>query len=474
MELKFLKILIIEDESDFVDEIKSVVLEICRDPEFVIAGCKETATRAIELDFFDLIFLDLKIPSTTGSMDSDAQHGRNLLDVAIANAPGTPIFMLTGSSAEQFLPDMMALSQQVDIWGCGKPIPLIGFQPKHRFNGIDEKVRPYFQSFQTASEIELSTACDLDIATARLIKIFTNSVGGVFCRVSRIGGGLSEALVYKLQVDDGTGARIHESIAKIGPPSHIKDEVERHDRFISRLEAQATPRKVAVLSSGARATSGVFYSLATASDLNGFSYTEAGSSLIVEKIRNLLLRWTENAPQRRTTIGDIRRSFIADEAFSGISHLINHDWVEGFEKNQVQAKWGCVHGDLHGLNVLVSPGNVPVIIDYGDVGERPLSTDPITFELSVFFHPEGPLKGSEWPDRERSRLWGQSAFIDSSCPYSEFFTSCHAWAESVSVGKRERAAVAYSYLVRQLKYPGVDARRVNDLLDGAKSLYDIG
>lgn len=247
-----MNILIIEDDADFVEEIKLRVDVLCREPLYTVAASFEEASKLIVSDFFDFIFLDLKLPTVTGSMDSDPQHGRNLLDIAITNAPGTPVFMLTGSSAEQFLPDMMALSHQVDIWGHGKQLPLIGFQPKHRLDTLDDKIRPYLEAFDSVSEVELNATCDLNIPITRLIRIFTASVGGVYCNVARIGSGLSDASVYKLEVNDGTGVRIHNSIAKIGLPSNIQDEVERHDKFISRLEPYATPRKVAVLAHGAK------------------------------------------------------------------------------------------------------------------------------------------------------------------------------------------------------------------------------
>lgn len=467
-----MNILIIEDDADFVEEIKSRVNALCRDPQYTVAGDFETAASLIESDFFDLIFLDLRLPTSIGSMDSDPQHGRNLLDISISYAPGTPVFMLTGSSAEQFLPEMMALSHQVDIWGHGNELSMIGFQPKHRINNLDEKIKPYLEAFDSVSEVELNANFELDIATSRLIRIFVASVGGVYCNVSRISGGLSDASVYKLQVDDGAGVRIHNSIAKIGLPSNIQNEVERHDRFISRLEPNATPRKVAMLAYGAKKTSGVFYSLAAASELNGFSFVDQNSSLIIDRLRIILLRWTDSAPQCRTTIGDIRRSFIDDDSFQSVTGLIEHDWVERFETVSIQVKWGCVHGDLHGLNVLVSPDQMPVLIDYGDVGERPLSTDPITYELSIFFHPEGPYQHSDWPSDNTAQSWGRTNFVDTECPAPDFFNNCRIWAEAVSVGKRERAAVAYGYLVRQLKYPRCNTRRVNALLDGVKRLFD--
>ena len=468
-----MNILIIEDDPDFVGEIKTRVDQLCREPMYTIAACVQSATEKLEREFFDLIFLDLKIPSTTNSMDSDPQHGRNILDIAKTVAPGTPIFILTGSSAEQFLPEMMKLSHQVDIWGQNKELPLIGFQKKHRIDELNDAIKPYIEACDSVCEVEVNESDDISFSVIRIIKIFTALVGGVFCNIRRIGGGLSDASVYKLEVKDGNGSTIHNSVAKIGEPHTIQDEVERHDRFIQRLGSNATPRKVAVLNYGAKKTSGVFYSLAIASELNGFSFIDEGAGKLIEGIIGCLQAWNRASTQRRVTIKEIRRTFIDDECFNRIRPLISHEWVDNFEMNSVQINWGCVHGDLHGLNVLSSSDSVPVLIDYGDVCECASSRDPITFELSVFFHPEGPLRNSAWPNNELATLWGQVEFINDDCPATEYFKSCREWSVKVSVGRRERAAVAYGYLVRQFKYEGCNIQRANAFLEGVKQLYDI-
>lgn len=467
-----MNILIIEDENDFVEEIKNKVSLLCREPIFTVAPFVEIACKYLNEEFFDLIFLDLKLPTAEQAMDSDPQHGRDLLDFTRSVAPGTPVCMLTGSSAEQFLPEMMALNHQVDIWGQGRTLSLIGFQPKHRVNRLDEFINPYISACDAACDVELDTNFDLDIRVARLVRTFTSSVGGVFCEVRKLSGGLSGALVLKLTVKDGSGAKIHDSIAKVGSHTHIQDEVDRHDRYILRLEASATPRKVAVLNYGAKDKAGVFYSLASASDSTGFSILPNGSKQVIDAITDSLKRWSDAATQRRVTIASIRNSFISDEQFSEVRKLIRHEWIDGFERNKVQVNWGCAHGDLHGLNVLLSDALAPVIIDYGDVGEGAVSKDPITFELSTFFHPDGPLRDSVWPTEDEALLWGQQEFTKGGNPAEEFFESCRQWAEAVAAGKRERAAVAYGYLIRQLKYPSCNVERVNQLLAGAKRLYD--
>jgi hypothetical protein len=112
-----------------------------------------------------------------------------------------------------------------------------------------------------------------------------------------------------------------------------------------------------------------------------------------------------------------------------------------------------------------------VLIDYGDVAEGPASLDPVTLELSVLFCPQTiPLMG--WPAHEQAQRWGNTDVFLDGCPAAEFIRACRAWAFEVSAGQREVAAVAYSYLMRQLKYPDTDKELVLALLDGVRRYYE--
>lgn len=469
-----MNILIVEDDADFVEDITKRISSICRDPVLTTVMSRNSAIETIRNEFFDIIFLDLRIPTHDGAMDSTPENGRAVLDYSLTTAPGTPIFILTGSPSEEFLPDIWELNHSVNIWGQGPPLQVIGFQQKHRIAQLDKKIAPYIHGCINACDVEIDTAETLPIADSRLIKIFTRTVGGCFCKVDLIPGGMSGAHVYSLLVTDEQGAKIHNAIAKLSKASVIANEVERYDHFILRLDAGATPRKLLVLSHGARDISGVFYSLADTYTKNAFTFISSCPPQLVPSIAQLMKKWREAAYQRRTTIKFIRQQFIDDHKFEEIKHLISHNWIDNFEASPIQVNWGCTHGDLHGFNILVTDALTPILIDYGDVSENACSVDPITLELSSLFHLNSPMKGQGWPSTSTANAWGQDEFIDDACPAPEFLKSCHEWAESTAVGRRERSAVAYGYLVRQLKYDDCDQSLVNALLTGVKRLYDRG
>ena len=92
-------------------------------------------------------------------------------------------------------------------------------------------------------------------------------------------------------------------------------------------------------------------------------------------------------------------------------------------------------------------------------------------ELSLIFHPETILDAS-WPTIRQARLWGDLDAYLEDCPYEVYVRSCRRWAEEVSAGKREILVVAYSYLLRQLKYEDTNKELALALLDGVMKSFE--
>jgi Ser/Thr protein kinase RdoA (MazF antagonist) len=132
-------------------------------------------------------------------------------------------------------------------------------------------------------------------------------------------------------------------------------------------------------------------------------------------------------------VRDVRRLFLIDEKTPPLVEKFSLRWVDTFEQRRLQTRWSCVHGNLHGGNILVNGDGVPVLIDYGDVKEGPAAIDPITLELSVLFHPDRP-KNVTWPSAEQARAWADIPAYTQQRPFAEFIKACRAWSERVGVG----------------------------------------
>ncbi|MGH7310833.1 MAG: phosphotransferase, partial [Candidatus Rokuibacteriota bacterium] len=126
-------------------------------------------------------------------------------------------------------------------------------------------------------------------------------------------------------------------------------------------------------------------------------------------------------------------------------------WADA-ESRAIQIRRGPQHNDLHGLNVLVDDDR-PAMIDFAEVGESPIATDPLTLELSNYFHPRGVGCSAAGRAQILAGGWWTGAPDPAVAP---FVQECRQWAQAIAAGDRERLACAYSYAVRQLKYDDTD------------------
>jgi len=287
-----------------------------------------------------------------------------------------------------------------------------------------------------------------------------------------IGGGLSSAKVMRLKITDTSGASVHDAVAKLGSIAEVRDESIRFDSHISRLDPAATPRKVQTLEFGAKSRAGIFYGLADGFDFDAFGMASGElAAQVVANAKQATSRWRLKVGETRKSGQEIRQKLISDQDFHRATEPHRLLWLHEIEDRQVQTRWCCVHGDLHGANVLAKANADCVLIDFGDVGDGPASLDPITLELSLLFHPKGPLRGSTWPSpNQAAHLSDLDAYV-AECPATGFVRECRQWALEVAAGQREVAASAYSYLVRQLKYEDTNKDLILSLLEGVHDWF---
>ncbi|MCX4104764.1 response regulator [Aeromonas hydrophila] len=469
-----MKILIVEDDLEFVKVITGIFNRIFSGVSITVCGSKESAISEIEDKLFDLMVIDLSIPVSDLVQNESPVHGHTVFTTARVAAPGTPVIVLTGSSSEDFIESMLSMSGNNDIWGGGEPLPLVTLHKKHNLDSFPVVLKKYTNEILALREIELLRgSVKLSDAEDRLIRIFTRRVGGVLCDISEINGGLSGAHVFRLIVTDHHGNPVVDSISKIGSINDIKDEGSRYDRYVLRLPPAATPRKYPVLDHGAKDMAGVFYGLADGYTENAFSIRTVSThaTQVVASIEALFENWSVDN-QNRKTVSDVRRRLIDDANYVKVVNKFSLDGLDELESSYIQVRWGCVHGDLHGCNVLISNENSPILIDYGDVGDGPSCLDPITLEFSLFFHHDSPLKGMTWPTEQQSLNWSNLDSYLIGCPYPDFIRACREWTMRTAAGERDIAATAYAYFVRQLKYQDVNSSLALSLIEGAKDFYN--
>ena len=461
---------------DFIEEIQEILFALPGQKKIKIAHSRDEAYSLLEDGFLDLVILDLKIPTVSGALDANPEHGHVVFNKIRSEAPGTPIFVLTGSPVEDFIPSLLQNQQQIDIWSEGKKTGTIEFLKKYKINTCPEILIPIANAIERLSDVELDhEGLDLSLAEDRLLRIFAKKFQGARCVVSKLGGGLSGARVIRLYVTDSQGVQVHNAVAKLAKLDAILREGQCFDDHVARLRPEATPRKLATLEFGAHNLAGIFFSLQAGFDNSVFEVARHypnRCSTIIKSVESTTKPWVSGVPETRKTIREFRRRILSDQSFEEIQAAFGLDWVSDFEGKEIQARWACIHGDLHGCNILVSAKNTTALIDYGNVGNGPASLDPVTLELSVLFHPEAVVPAGAWPSGEQAKAWGNldSYLVD--CPFPEFTQECRQWAFRVATGKRDVAASAYSYLIRQLKYDDTNKELAICLLEGVKSFYD--
>ncbi|WP_151742576.1 response regulator [Acinetobacter seifertii] len=439
-------ILIIEDEQYIHDAIAKKINGLVN---ITSSYDLESSLNHIENGNYDLIILDLAIPSIIGLLDHDPQHGLQCFYRIKDHAFGTPVIIFTGSTAEDFIDQLLISQDVVNLWG--EELSLIRFSKKYNILEGLNLIDSYKRKWLNLNSIEITNVgFDLDWFNKRLFKIFVLNKKGVRGIVEVVGGGLSEAEVYKMAVYNSQGNIIFNVICKIANSKIIAQETNNYNNFICRLPNNASARLIDTIKVGAKNKVGVFYSLAQGFNDHFFSdRVLSDSANVFNALKGFYEGW--EVSEKRIQIGDIRKLVLSDKNLEIIIQKYNLDWVSNFEEINVQVNWGCCHGDLHGLNILVKD-ETAILIDYGDVKEAPSCLDPITLELSLLFHPKGPLLVSnKISDVMIESFFSENLKIEDSYCH-DYINECRKWISDKSIGKKEVLSVRYAYLIRQLKY----------------------
>jgi CheY-like chemotaxis protein len=467
-------VLLVEDDDDFVAELSATVAEADPGARVTIARGRQRACELLETEFFDFAVLDLKIPTQENGLDASPEHGMFVFQHARLVSPGTKLFVLTGSPSDDFTSDMLKQKHDADVWGEGQSIATVEFLKKINLVQAPPIIRQMLSAIASLSDVELELdGVNLTIGQDRLTRIVARRFGAVKVAVSPLGSGKSGAVPLRLHLFDANGTTIQRVVAKLGQHAKVRDENVRHDKHVVLLDGAATPRKIVMLEYGAGSTAGIFYQLAEGYGASLFAMLADNDERAAEAVRaasQATARWSQGTAQERRSIAAIRRCWVNDEKAIELAANYGLGWMPGFEAVEIQTRWCCVHGDLHGENVLVSADAGAVLIDYGDVAFSVVSYDPVTLELSAVLQ-ENPTKSSAWPTLEQCQAWHEPDRYLEGSPIPAFVRACREWATASAAGKREIAAAAYCYLLRQLKYPDTDKERIVALMEGARAMF---
>ena len=257
--------------------------------------------------------------------------------------------------------------------------------------------------------------------------------------------------------------------SKLGRYDAIASEIERYEREVVRLPPGVYAPIVAGKVSRVVGSRGVFYRLWTDTIIRFLTFYVIPMPDAASCIKALQLGqapWFENRAVKKARVGDLAKLLVWEYRLPAIYALLNGiDWA-AFEERKIAVNMCTRHGDLHGENARVDANHKVMLIDYGSVGDLPSAIDPVTLELSPFFHPHGHRDLLQWTAGKGEIDWFDRDAFRAQSRFPEYITAARSWSHAEAFGEREVLACSYIYLLRQLQFDTTDKALVLALLAG--------
>lgn len=450
-----MRLLLVEDRPDTASQIERALRSI-GDCDVTWVASRDAALAALEADYFDLILLDRRIPSADGVLDDHQDHGWRVFQHIREHFAGTPVWFLTatvdGEFAAEFNNDY---GRNEDLHGANVREQMYRVFWKKQLQDCVRKVGEFVANRTALDRIPIrSDIQDLTLIEKRILRHFARSFDGSEIRCTKLGG-LSGARVVKVNVLAADNTPRVTAVAKIATLEKIKDEAERYRIDISRLGVGAAPQLTKRIEVGAGNFGGIFYQMVGETVRSVFQLIAEADDRIPDvpaTVRGYQRIWYQAKRVEQVSIAQIRRSFISDTQIRDLRPELEGFDIAAIERRRIQATICRQHGDMHCANVVFDDRGLPLMIDFGDVGQHFAAADPVTFELSAIFHPDSAILSPEWPNPEGLSHWTNVAEYSAGCTFAPFILSCRAWAMGEAASLDEVVATAYGYAMRQLKY----------------------
>ena len=122
-----MRVLFVEDEEDWLDEVSTELFSLDSSVCVVPARSSASAVALIEDEGeeFDLIICDLRIPPSDGGLAIDENQGLFVQARAREIRPGVPCMVLTGYATAKNIRASLSLGEKKDIFGTREQFPMV-------------------------------------------------------------------------------------------------------------------------------------------------------------------------------------------------------------------------------------------------------------------------------------------------------------------------------------------------------------
>ncbi len=408
-------------------------------------------------DLIDLFVLDRRLPVNMGEPATD-ELGDELLNEVRSNYPDARLIVFTGFATIRHVQDALQGSGQLPAQD-GQPIDRVTVLEKDQSLEFKAQVEQLRQLLQSLDDIEIitssgmATLSDLD---KRVLRRLAFDYRAVSISVSSLGGGLTDASVWRCDVNRTEGhiakvvaKRVKSSLARGGLPE-----------LLPRANTTSTTATLSGLMAGSRLNVLQIAGDAPYALMDIIAQEPARAVELAKPIWDVLHGVT--AQQKTLSVAELCDSLIAWHELPGL--LNPHGVQVPAGTLTATTRVGVRHGDLHPGNVLID-NDQAVLIDFDSTTFAAGVLDPITMLLSTLVHPDSPIRGALWPDVSEINLRFATADFGQNHVCGPWFRGVHEWVEECRSSQREHWALVLAYTGRQLRY--------NDVLDDPETVSRV-
>lgn len=452
-----MRILCVEDDTAWFDRAVRSRLEGKNGIAVTHARTKSEAVEHLSSAKFDYLIADLAIPETDPLGSAAVEHGEALIRHILRLHPTLPVLVLSAQNTEDVAEELA----EYDGWGKfwdGQRRNLVKVKRKRHLRAALEMVYSANDALAKLDAVEVDGPADTPDDDLRALKLFARCNDAAAVRCQSLKGGLSSSRVYRVELIDNNACVSHTALCKIDVPEEVDLEIQNYGaQVLAKLPVGAFPSYIDKFFAGCGEISSAFYQLAADHQRNFFELlreSDDKASVCVEALQEHCERWYGARSHREATVQEVRRAIFEDSKMDNVLGYLRGIDIEGFEKRTTQASFAIQHCDFHGANILVADERNCVIIDFADIREAATCIDPVTLELSVYFHPF--CRESYDPSLELAEIWFDDNAMVKQSPHPATTRALREWARNVAYLKRDRIAATYGFALRQLYHDGTN------------------